>query len=305
MPKLTSPLSVRVHSKECYTYLYRVMHFVGWIAPEQGTQRYVHLLWMSLVYGFGGLYFPLGLGFSLVIDFERMTPGEFLDVTEVFVNIFGASLKAFLTLDLLKCLRETEVFLDKLDQRLESDRDCLKMQKAIARCNSILVLYMKCYLGYITSTLVVGVYTRHPPWMVYNPLFDWRDGTGVLWAQIIFEFSIVFMMACMILIMDTFPLIFIIICRGHVDVLKDHIRDLRSDPLKKEADNYEELVSCICDHKLILSLTLNFKSLTAGAFLGVLQISANTVSAEIKAIIGLFCPPNGVGSGQTGRSPAE
>lgn len=251
--QLTSPtpLSARVPSKECFTYLYRIMYFVGWIPPEQGIWRYVYLLWMCLVYGFSGLYLPIGLAISLGIGIKSMTPGEFLDVTQICVNIVGAAVKTFTATDLLTRLRETESFLDALDQRLETDTDHLKIHKAVAQCNNIFVAYAKFYWAYTMSVLLAGVYTRHPPWTVYNPLFDWHDGTGLLWAQTLFEYSLMFMMACFILIMDIFPLIYIIICRGHVDVLKYHIRTLRSDPLKPETDNYERLVSCISAHKSI------------------------------------------------------
>nr|XP_032289604.1 odorant receptor 59b-like [Drosophila virilis] len=54
------------------------------------------------------------------------------------------------------------------------------------------------------------------------------------------------------LLWDTYPLIFLVMMRAHIDVLRNRIRNLRTDPHKTEAENYDELVCSIMDHKLIL-----------------------------------------------------
>lgn len=245
-------LTVRVSSRDCWTYLYRVMTFVGWIPPEQGLKRYLYLTWKCFVFTFSGLYLPIGLAFSLIVDFKKFTPGEFLDVFQVSVNIIGASIKAMTALNLPTFIRGMEMILDTLDGRLVSDNDRLRIHKAVARCNYIFYNYGMFYLGYTISVLIAGVLTGKPPWLVFNPFINWRDGAFYLWMQTMLEYSIMFMMANAILVMDTFPLIFIIILRAHIDVLKDHIRLLRSNPFTSEAESYKELVSCIVGHKDIL-----------------------------------------------------
>ncbi|XP_062127065.1 odorant receptor 59b-like [Drosophila sulfurigaster albostrigata] len=228
------------------------MRFVGCVPFNEESNQIVHLLRMCWAYVFPGIYLPAGLFFSLVFDLHRLTPADFLGVLQISVNIIGGAVKVFGAFNLFTYLQETESILDKLDQRLESDFYCLKIHKAVAQCNAIFLIYGICYFVYTIFMLLSGVIMSKPPWLVYNPFFDWRESFGLLCAQIIFEYYLMFFMATLLLIVDVFPVICVIIFRSHVDVLKCHIRTLRSDLLKTEAENYKELVACILDHKSIL-----------------------------------------------------
>ncbi|KRF78807.1 uncharacterized protein Dvir_GJ10328 [Drosophila virilis] len=93
---------------------------------------------------------------------------------------------------------------------------------------------------------------------------------------------------------DTYTLVFIINFRAHVDVLKDHIRNLRTDPLQTEAKNYDELVYNIIYHKLIvqccnlmrpvISQTIFIQFLLVGVVLGVTMINVLYFSGLFRAI---------------------
>lgn len=189
---------------------------------------------------------------SLIIDSKRFTPGEFLSVLQNCSNLFGASLKSIVLLFFLARLHETTSILDTLDERLRSDSDRQRIHKAVADSNYIFLVYGKLYLGYTVSDFIAGVANNQPPWQMYNPLFDWRKGMLSLWSQSFLEFMAIFLMASVILIMDTYPIMFLNIFRAHLDVLKNHIQGLRTDPLKTEAENYDELVDCISYHMSIL-----------------------------------------------------
>ncbi|XP_062127064.1 odorant receptor 59b-like [Drosophila sulfurigaster albostrigata] len=288
MPRLfaltsAAPLSVRVRSRECCTYLYRVIQFVGWLPPRRGTKRYVYLIWSCLAFGFSTFYLVVGFAVSLVMDFKKFTPGEFLSVFPVFLNVIGLMVKNIMGIVLLKRLNDTELILDVLDEQLQRESDRRKIHKAVANCNFVFTVYGRLYLGYTLSVFLTGVFNGQPPWLIYNPLFDWRDSFTHLWMQTILEYIIMFLMASIELIVDACPVIFLIIFRAHVDVLKDHIRQLRSNAYKTEDENYRDLVCCILDHKSIIkccnlmrpfmSLTIFIQFLLIGIVLGVTMIN--------------------------------
>lgn len=56
----------------------------------------------------------------------------------------------------------------------------------------------------------------------------------------------------MAVVWDSYTLIYVTIFRAHIDILKDHVQKLRTNPLVSETENYDELVGCITKHQLIL-----------------------------------------------------
>lgn len=231
------------------------MKFVGWSPPsDQGWPRYLYLFWSFLSTGLITVYLPIGFFLSLVKDFGNINPEETLAVLQVILNVIGESAKVLVLLIFISRLQQTLSVLDKLDDQLRSESDRWIIHKAVAQCNYILLLYMIVYLGYPGFACMAGIFNNRPAFMIYNPLFDWRDSRILMWMQSILENFIMSMAVLIGLVLDTYTLIFVTIFRAHFNVLKDRIRNLRSDPLKTEADNYEDLVGCILYHKAILRL---------------------------------------------------
>lgn len=248
-----APLSLRVPSRESCTYLNRIINYIGW-SPQshQGWRRYIYLFWSCLSTGFITFYLPIGFLLSLVKDFGNINPEEFLAVLQVSFNVIGESAKIIVLLIFISRLQETESILDTLDTQVQSESDRWIIHRAVARSNYIFIVYMFVYLGYPGFACLAGIINNRPAFMIYNPLFDWRNGRVLMWIQSILENVIMTMAVLIGLVLDTYTIIFITMFRAHFNVLKDRIRNLRSDPLKTEADNYEDLVGCILYHKGIL-----------------------------------------------------
>jgi len=54
------------------------------------------------------------------------------------------------------------------------------------------------------------------------------------------------------LILNVYPIIYVVMLRTHLEILRQRIIDLRSDLDKGDDQHYEELVGCVRDHKLIV-----------------------------------------------------
>ncbi|XP_015022120.3 odorant receptor 59b [Drosophila mojavensis] len=247
-----APLVVRIRSSECCTYLLRTLKFLGWMPPKQGIPRYLYMLYSCFFFYFPLIYGPFGLFRGLIGNLKNFSPGEFLTLLPLDANVLGASIKSFILYMYMTRVHETLLTLDDLDERLKTDSDRRKVHVAVARSNYIFLVYAQLYLSYTVSVFVVGVANGHPPWLIYNPIFDWHDGAGCFWLQTIFEYIVLIYVTSAALISDTYTIVLLINFRAHIDVLKDHIRTLRTDPQQTEKENYDELVSNIIYHKLIL-----------------------------------------------------
>lgn len=246
-----SPLAVRVRSRQACVYLNRTIQFVGWLPPKQGWKRYIYLILTCWVFASCIIYLPIGFTLSFIMGVGSFTLGEFLGLLQISISVCGTSAKSIAVLTLMSKLRQTESILDELDEMLQNESDRWKIHKAVARCNNAFLSYGKVYTLYGISICLAAILTGQLPWMVYNPLFDWRDGTLNYFMQTILEYFAVGMTVALTLIDDAYSIVFVMIFRAHVDVLKDHIRNLRSDPSKTEDENYEDLVNCIVYYKII------------------------------------------------------
>ncbi|XP_023177351.2 odorant receptor 59b-like [Drosophila hydei] len=247
-----APLTERVRSREGCIYMYRGMWIIGWLPPKSGVWRYVYLIWTFTTFFFGVFYLPVAFVISYVREFKNFAPSEFFTSLQVAINVYGASAKSLITYSFLWRLSKTETLLDRLDERLLNDEDRQKIHNVVARCNYAFLIYSFIYCGFAGSTFLSMVLSGSPPWAIYNPFLDWRDGMFSLWAQSIFEYITMSFAVLQDQLSDTYPLMFTLIFRAHLEVLKDHIRNLRMDPSKSEKENYEDLVNCIMDHKLII-----------------------------------------------------
>lgn len=247
-----APLSSRVRSRDACTYLYRGLKFLGWIPPERGAMRYVYLLWAFLVFSIAGIYIPIGFNITLAMDFEIITPGEFLYVIQTFLNATGVATKCICGTISLSRQDETRLLLDQLDKTVHAASDRQKIHNAVALSNKVFLLYSYCYFAYTISAVLVGAIIGRPPWMFYNPFFNWRNGNLHFWFNLAFEYIIGSLTVFMAVVWDSYTLIYVTIFRAHIDILKDHVQKLRTNPLVSETENYDELVGCITKHQLIL-----------------------------------------------------
>ncbi|EDW59091.1 uncharacterized protein Dvir_GJ10682 [Drosophila virilis] len=246
-----APLTEPVSSRIGCIYMYRAMWLMGWLPPKDGLIRYLYNCWTFVTFGFGTVYLSAGFAMSYVLEFNNFTPDEFLTSLQVALNVFGTAVKATILYRNLWRLTKTEDIMDGLDKRARSDSDRHKMHIIVARSNLVFLIFTIVYCVYVGSTFLSYVFSGRPPWSVYNPFLDWHKSTRNLWIQAIFEYIIMSFAVMTDQLADTYLLVFLIIIRGHFDVLKDHVRNLRMDPDMSEQDNYEEIVNCIKDHKKI------------------------------------------------------
>ncbi|KAH8417524.1 hypothetical protein KR222_001416 [Zaprionus bogoriensis] len=298
-----APLSVRIQSRQGVEYLDRAMRLVGWIPPRRrGAKRYIYLLWSCLVFVLTTVYLPIGLNSSLFVNFSDFTFGEFLSLLQISLNNLGVTTKTIIMVILLARLQETKTILDTLDERRQRDEDRLKIHETVALTNYICVGFFLLCTTFLTSVLVASLLNEKPPWIVYNPFFDWRYSRTNFWLQYLYEFIFGGIAVFQAVLEDGYAILFVLIFRGHIELLKDHLRDLRADPLKTEAENYEDLLGCIIDHKLILDCfntlrpvierTIFVQFLLIGLVLGINLINLSyfeDLYQSVSSLIYLFC----------------
>lgn len=171
-----APVQFRLSSKESFTYFYQAVKFIGWKPPREGVQRCLYLVWSTLVGTFSLLYIPIGMALSLVANFATLNLNDFLSVIELTVNTTGTMLTSMLLLFNFSRMNQIDYVLDRMDDRVPLENDRRRIHKAVADANYIFLVYAILYGTYATFVFMTGILNARPPWMLYNPFFDWRNG---------------------------------------------------------------------------------------------------------------------------------
>ncbi|ALC40429.1 Or22b [Drosophila busckii] len=259
-----APLEERVRSRDGCIYLYRAMKFIGWLPPKSGIQRYLYLCWTITTFMWSTTYLPLGFLGSYMTQIKLFSPGEFLTSLQVCFNAYGSSVKVAVTYTQLWRLIAAKQVLDKLDKRCVSDKERQQIHLVVARANHAFLIFTIVYCCYAGSTYLSSVFSGRPPWQLYNPFVDWHESTGKLWLASTLEYLVMSGAVLQDQLSDTYPLVYSLILRTHLNLLKQRIRQLRTDPNLSEQQNYQALVNCVIDHKLILNYCALIRPVISG-----------------------------------------
>lgn len=247
-----APLTERVATRDGSIYMYWLMKQLGWIPPKEGFKRKIYHLWTITTFFFGAIYLPIAFALSYIIDFRNFTPDEFLTSLQVSVNGCGGAIKSTILYFNLWRLRKAEDILDKLDKRVQSDDERQKVHERVALTNYVFLMFTIIYNSYTLLTFLSYLFSGRPPYSLYNPFLDWHANLGSMFIEAVFEYIIVSFAVLQDQFADTYLVVFILLIRGHFDLLKKRVFKLRTNPDCTEEENYEELVNCIKDHKLII-----------------------------------------------------
>ncbi|EDW01499.1 odorant receptor 42b [Drosophila grimshawi] len=259
-----APLTEKVASRDGSIYLYRAMKFIGWIPPKEGLLRYVYFSWTLMTFAWCTTFLPLGFLGSYITQIKLFSPGEFLTSLQVCINAYGSSIKVIIVYSQLWRLIKARDLLDKLDVRCTSLEEREKIHRVVARCNHVFLIFTIIYCSYGVSTYLSSVLSGRPPYQLYNPFLDWHNGTRNLWIVSTLEYLIMAGAVLQDQLSDTYSLVYGLILRTHLELLNGRISKLRTNPEMTEDENYEELVNCVLDHKLILEYCALIRPVISG-----------------------------------------
>lgn len=245
-------LAEQVRSRDAFVYLDRGMQACGWIPPRNKCRRKVYALWTTLTTVLVIVLLVVSLLVSYIKDLSSFTAGQFLTSLQVGLNCFGSSIKASYTFAGVGRFQAAKKLLDRMDRRCQTASQRTQLHLWVARCNQCYMCYQFMYSFYAASTFLAGAYSGRLPWKLYNPLIDWEASNLNFWLASTWEYIWMSGAVLQDQMADVYPIIYFLILRMHISLLKERLQRLRNDPHESEDRNYCELISCIEDHRLIL-----------------------------------------------------
>ncbi|KAH8269307.1 hypothetical protein KR018_002316 [Drosophila ironensis] len=243
------PFTVRVQSRDAFTYLKRSIWVFGWASSTDQSRQLLYRIWSFFPSMLGLFYMPNAMSIEYVQRFRSFSPSDFFSSLEIVVNAYGCTIKSVIIMKANKKFEEAQKLLDLLDERVITDAERTIVNHYVASVNLCYAVIFVAYSAYLTISWGVYLCTGFHAWRMYIPGLE-TDANFYLsnLIELFLMGTAVFMDHCA----DVTPLSYILMARCHILLLKDRLSTLHTDPEKNEKEHLMELKKCIQDHRLIL-----------------------------------------------------
>ncbi|KAH8277095.1 hypothetical protein KR026_005191 [Drosophila bipectinata] len=226
---------------------------IGWDLPSRDTP-YWWFYYMSTVsvIGMAYIYMPFGLFMTGVKDMHKFTITDLFTYLQAPVNSLSAIIKAIIIYFMRKRFFKVHDVMDRMDDLNSGEEDKGAIQKCIKDCRKITIIYQMIYYGYLTSAFLGAMVNGTTPYHMYNPYISPSENLKDFLLGNLIEIIATNGILLTNIVTDVYPIVYVVVLRTHIDLLKRRIENLRSDPDRSEDENYDELVKCVKAHRLII-----------------------------------------------------
>ncbi|XP_068152564.1 odorant receptor 98a-like [Drosophila tropicalis] len=275
-------------SADAFVYFEYGMTLAGLLPPSKGRKLY--MIFRGLMIMWTLIYLPLDMILGCIKDFKNFTPDEFLTLLANVMNVAGCSVKVLGFYTHLSQYHKAKQLMDRMDEFFVNESDRHRIRYWVIRCNVIFIIFSNLYYSYCVFSFVnsalkqIPIYRAYSPFIDwrssrqnlycvfsyvnsalkqiplyrdYNPFIDWRSSRQNLWTILFLQIILISFLIVQQLVVDVFNIIYGIMLRAHIEILRLRVQKFRTDPEETEQENYDELVKCIEQHKLILEYVLN------------------------------------------------
>ncbi|XP_030241843.1 odorant receptor 42b-like isoform X4 [Drosophila navojoa] len=249
-------------ARDGYKYVDDIIVFLGWASVEGRGYIYRRLyrLYTVLVVIFS-LYVPVLFVMSLMWTIDISHADTLFTTLEVFFNGPSYTIKSCIMLHNRWRVDKAKDMLDVMSERMVTYEERVKLHRLAVSSNYITITYRIVYMVPTTLNLIHSLYKGYPPLNLYNPFVDWHKDTLSLWIAAFCDYLLQIFAVHVFIGSDSMLLIFGSTMRSYTQWLKDRIEELRNNPEMTEDENYQQLVQCIKDHKLLVDYCENMRPL--------------------------------------------
>ncbi|XP_017036959.1 odorant receptor 85a [Drosophila kikkawai] len=286
-------LEALLGSRDSLIYFNRCIAQMGWRPPPRTTKNWwLYYLWTLAVFFFVFIFVPNGLVMTGIKEFKDFTTTDLFTYVQVPVNTNTCIMKGIIVFFMRARFVKAQKMMDAMDRRCIKIEEKNQVHRAAALCNRVVIIYHGIYFGYLSLAVIGALVIRKSPFCVYNPLVNANDH---FYVAITIEAVTVGGVIMANLILDVYPIIYVVVLRTHMGLLTQRIKELRSDVDKGEDQHLKELVECVKDHKLIveygnalrpmISATMFIQLLSVGLLLGLAALSMQFYNTAIERFV--------------------
>ncbi|KAH8278849.1 hypothetical protein KR018_010315, partial [Drosophila ironensis] len=282
-------------SRDSLQYFNGALLRLGWRLPSRTTQYWwIHYIWSVVSFIIIFIYLPHNEIMTGVKGFKNFSTSELFTFIQAPVNTNAFVLKAIIVFALRGRFTKALNLMDQMDTRCVKLEEKYLIHRSAVLANFVVVGFHAIYLSFQAMTVYGGVTAGKTPFCIYNPLFDAKENLYLaILTETIPAAGIIFGN----LVLDVYAILYVIVMQGHLKALIERIKVLRSDSEKSDDQDYEELVACVKDHKLIvefgnllrpmISATMFVQLLSVGILLGLAAVSIQFFTTTSERLVSL------------------
>lgn len=246
-------LTDHMPSREAFLYYDYALMIVGWIKPAKESRlSYCELYKLVRVVMFMlTCYISISFIIIYVKEYHLFTTSEFILWVMIAINIPGTTARTFISFFHIWRLTLLKGVLDELDKSCSSIEQKYVVHYRVKFCNIVYLASLFIYIGFILQKFLLYAPRGLLPWNMYIPFINWRNGSCSFWVSAVLESIPMMALLFLVHLNDCYPVLFGMIIRVHLELVKKRIQSLRSDPIKSDEEDVNDLVGCIKDHQLI------------------------------------------------------
>nr|NP_524536.2 odorant receptor 98a [Drosophila melanogaster]Q9VAZ3.2 RecName: Full=Odorant receptor 98a [Drosophila melanogaster]AAF56753.2 odorant receptor 98a [Drosophila melanogaster] len=237
-------------SPDSFRYFEYGMFCMGWHTPA--THKIIYYITSCLIFAWCAVYLPIGIIISFKTDINTFTPNELLTVMQLFFNSVGMPFKVLFFNLYISGFYKAKKLLSEMDKRCTTLKERVEVHQGVVRCNKAYLIYQFIYTAYTISTFLSAALSGKLPWRIYNPFVDFRESRSSFWKAALNETALMLFAVTQTLMSDIYPLLYGLILRVHLKLLRLRVESLCTDSGKSDAENEQDLIKCIKDHNLII-----------------------------------------------------
>lgn len=237
-------------SPDSFRYFEYGMFCMGWHTPA--THKIIYYIASCLIFAWCAVYLPIGIIISFKTDINTFTPNELLTVMQLFFNSVGMPFKVLFFNLYISGFYKAKKLLSEMDKRCTTLKERVEVHQGVVRCNKAYLIYQFIYTAYTISTFLSAALSGKLPWRIYNPFVDFRESRSSFWKAALNETALMLFAVTQTLMSDIYPLLYGLILRVHLKLLRLRVESLCTDSGKSDAENEQDLIKCIKDHNLII-----------------------------------------------------
>ncbi|XP_037916984.1 odorant receptor 33a-like [Hermetia illucens] len=200
------------------------------------------------------------------------------------ISLITDALKFFTILKMHKKLVGIKDYFRKLDSRISTAKHVNDIRKLIVFCKRLTLTVCFLYVSIVVSAaLNAGVSNRQlllfDVWVPYN----FHDPAWVYWATFTFQFSCIVISAIQNLTNDLNGPLYFIMLNTHLKIIMERLENVGWDLKKSQEDNYNELVECIKDRRIVMNVFDIFQNTTG--YVIFMQFASTALVLTMEALI--------------------
>lgn len=234
-------------SPEAFRYFEYVMFWMGWTHSKKF--KVLYRIVSVFITAWCVIYLPIGVLINLIFD-SKSTPKELLNTLQIFFNGVGTPIKVFFFRFYFWRFYKVKEILHEMDKRCQTVEEQMEVHRWVVLCNKVYLGYQAMYTGYSLTSFLSAALTGQLIG-IYNPFVDWRKSTLSFWLAALHENALIIFSANHTMMTDIYPLLYGLILKIHINLLRLRIERLCEDPGKSDDENHRDLIKCIQVHRLL------------------------------------------------------